>query len=120
MTFIEIFKKYLSDKDEIIKLRYRWSKIVFLVFTFLFFLSFFFSWARFYNEIFSSFIWIFLFLSVLSLDFYLYYLFKSKLSGKINNLFIYILLFIIYIFTSLFMLPIFFEGWFLGILNTFL
>lgn len=114
MSFFEELKKTFSNKEEIFLLRYNSSKFVFILCSFLFFLSYFFIANSFYDK---ELLLVFPFLYVaflLSICIYSCFFIAKALYKfpKVIKIIIYIVFILITLFLSL---PIVFPKWFINI-----
>lgn len=103
MDYKKIIKNWFLDKDSVLFYRYKYSKRLFIILAFCFFLNFFLVWANIYDELFLNTITISYYLFLSSLLIFLFYFFKNKL--KLNKtleivlIIILILLFLVFWFT---------------------
>lgn len=98
MWLKEMLKKDFSKPKTIVLERYKASKFMFIIISFLFFLNFYFVWAGFYPHIFVPSLGIMYILLLFSFVFYIYFLIKNILVEKIKNYYFVI------IFTLLFLI----------------
>ncbi len=106
MWLKEILKKEFWDPKIITVHRYKAAKFLFVFAAFMFFVNFFFVWAKFYsNELVLTLPYTYLFF-LMSLFYYLYFLFKNIFIGKISNFLFYILFFILVNLLIFLLLPI--------------
>ena len=117
MSFKEAIKKTFSDEKSLVIERYRAAKFAFIMASFIFFVNFYFVWAKFYLDIFSWTLPIMYIILLLSLVFFVYFFLKKLLIWKIpRHLFIVLLIILLGIF-SLFVLPSVVKGWLLAMFN---
>ncbi len=117
MTLKEMLNQNFSDKNLITIERYKSAKFAFIIFTFLFFVNFYFVGADFFTEIFSSTFSISYVLMLLSFVFYVYFFIKKMFLEKPNSPFSIILIVILIILFLLMILPLIFKWWLMGILD---
>ncbi len=81
-NFKKFLKDYFSDKQKILSVRYKSSKLLFILMTFIFFLDYFFVWAQFYYNFFIRILPYTYLLYLVSFLFYIFFFFKSKIFIK--------------------------------------
>ena len=110
MWLKEAIKKTFSDEKTLLIERYRAAKSAFIIISFLFFVNFYFVWAKFHLDFFSWTLPIMYIILLLSLVFFVYFFLKKTLIWKIpNHLFIVLLIVLLGVF-SLFVLPSIVRG----------
>jgi len=95
MSFKEKLKKDFWNPNTKLLLRYKSSKIILVISSLLFFISFHFVWALFYSDIFISLLSIFYVIFLTSLMLFLYLFVKQVFWSKLN--FIYTTIFLIFL-----------------------
>ncbi len=111
MWLKEMLKQAFSDEEKIIQERYTASKFSLILSATLFFINFYFVWAKFYLEYFiESLIFVYIYL-LLSFVFYFYFLVRKLLYWKAKEYVFAILAFVLILFFVTFMSPVFAEWW---------
>ena len=111
MTWKEVIKKEMSKKEKMVFYRYRASKILFILGSFLFFINFFFVGANFYPEIFQvSLPGTYVFFCF-TLFFLIFYFCKQKFLSKSTKdiLLSTILAIFLVVMCAVALLPVFFQ-----------
>lgn len=117
MWLKEMLNKEFNNEKTIIFERYKASKFVLVVSSFLFFLNFYFVWANFYSDIFKNTLNFIFIILIISLIFYFYFFIKNLLFWKIPQ-YVFIIIFIFLLILFLFLLlPIIVEWWLIWIIN---
>lgn len=109
MTLKEMLNQNFSDPKQITLERYKSAKFAFIITAFLFFVNFYFVWASFYINIFSSTLWIIYVVMLLALIFYVYFFFKNLLIDKPSPILLTSIIIFCSIIFVLLLLPILFE-----------
>lgn len=116
MELKEMLKENFNNTKEITKERYKASKVAFLTTAFLFFLNFYFVWAKFYSDFFDNTLWISYILLLLSMFFYIYFLIKNKFVEKFPEHLFKIIFIVLLVFFIILLLPAVFKWWLFWIL----
>lgn len=104
MDYKKELTKHFWDSKWLTNSRYEASKNIFIYFCLIFFLNYFFVWAKFYDNIFLKTLPFTYVAFLVTIIFYIFYYFKSKFELKmVYNVVIIILL---TIFLLLFLIPI--------------
>ena len=107
--FKEVLTSKFKEEESIILHRYKSAKFIFILLTLLFSLNFFFVWASFYYNFFIKTLHFSYILLLISFFYYLYYLWKIRLFGKVKNYVFYIIWGIYFIFFLILLLPMMFD-----------
>ncbi|MDP2090297.1 MAG: hypothetical protein Q8K30_01750 [Candidatus Gracilibacteria bacterium] len=117
MTLKEMLNQNFSDPNLITLERYKSAKFAFIIFTFLFFVNFYFVGANFFVDIFSITFGVSYILMLLSLIFYIYFFIKKMLINKPNQLIFIITVLLLTILFVFMLLPMIFKGGIIGIFD---
>jgi hypothetical protein len=120
MSFKDSVKKDFTNKDKINKLRYKSSKLIFVLVSLLFFLAFFLYWAGLFQPIIPQIVSILYILLIISLFIFVYFWGISIFKTKINWVYKYILIAILLILLVIFTFPIIVEWWLFWFFNEFI
>lgn len=120
MGFKEILKKDFFESDNKLILRYKSAKAILILTILLFFSSFFFVWAWFYNEIFEVYLSIFYVLLSFSIILYTFFYFKKTFLSKLSWVLLYFFVFILIIIFTILLFPVIFEWGLIWFYNTYL
>lgn len=104
MTLKINFFKALSDKKENIEIKYQSSKIIFILFSFIFFLNFYLVWSWIWKNFLEKFLSPSYILFLISINIYTFYLWQKIFSEK--KLFSYIFFGIWILISIFFILPV--------------
>jgi len=116
MWLKENINKVFNNEKNITIERYKSSKLIFVLFIFLFFLNFSFIWAKFNlgiftNELFSITLWYIYILLVISMMFYFYFFMKNVFLDKFPKYVFIIIFVLLFLLAILLLLPIILNGW---------
>ncbi len=111
MWLKEMLKKDFSKPKSITLERYKASKFMFIIISFLFFLNFYFVWADFYSNIFIPSLGVMYILLLFSLVFFVYFLIKKLLVEKIKNYYFVIIFILLFLILLSFSSIIVFNEW---------
>lgn len=109
MWFKETLKKEFFEDNNRVFLRYKSSKIILVLCIFIFFVSFYFVWAGFYNDIFIPFMSISYVLLCFSIVLYLFYYFKKTFLEKLKGIKLYFFIFFLFLMFFILISRIFLE-----------
>lgn len=109
MWFKETLKKEFFEDNNRVFLRYKSSKIILVLCIFIFFVSFYFVWAWFYNDIFIPFMSISYVLLCFSIVLYLFYYFKKTFLEKLKGIKLYLFIFFLFLMFFILISRIFLE-----------
>ncbi|MFK7780421.1 MAG: hypothetical protein QM490_04800 [Candidatus Gracilibacteria bacterium] len=110
MGLKEMLKKDFTKQKTITLERYKASKFMLVISSFVFFLNFYFVGARFYLNIFTSTLGITYIILLLSFVYYVYFFIKNMYIEKIKNYYFILIFIVLFIMFLIFAFPLIFSG----------
>ncbi len=111
MSLLKNIKETLSSQKDLTSLRYKSSKIVFLISALLFITNYFFAGADFYYDISIRFLPFTYVIYLISFFYVLYFLVKDKFVWKASSIYFYLLYIFLGAISLFLLLPIIYWIW---------